>query len=406
MASNARSLVAFLVIAGAGFGLCRPAAIAQTAMAGADELRPLFATPDDIEQGKELAQASCASCHGPNGISSTAGVPNLAGQRPSYIYSLLKAYQIGGHPGGHDVANMKLLKFFSDDALVKVAAYYASLDPAQPAAEARATPFIDPVQAGKTAAAACAGCHGEAGVSAAPGIPSLIGQEPQYLVAAMKDYKSGQRQNDTMKAAVAALSDADMNHIALFFALQKPARAQTSAEGDAAAGKAAAVGCAGCHGDQGVSGNPATPNLAGQDAAYLVDALRSYKNSTRSNETMKGLASSLDDAGMKNLAAYYAALEPQPVKVSRPLSLDEWAQKCNRCHGLNGNSTQVNIPALAGQRMDYLEAALHAYQTGARRNSEMAAMANALSSDDIKGLAAYYSRQKPRAVVFVTVPAK
>ena len=94
------------------------------------------------------------------------------------------------------------------------------------------------------------------------------------------------------------------------------------------------------------------------------------------------------------------------MKVSKPLSPDEWAQKCDRCHGPNGNSTQVDIPALAGQRMDYLEAALHDYQTRARRNSEMAAMADVLSSDDIKGLAAYYSHQKPRAVVFVTRAAK
>jgi cytochrome c553 len=42
----------------------------------------------------------------------------------------------------------------------------------------------------------------------------------------------------------------------------------------------------------------------------------------------------------------------------------------------------------------------------ARRNSEMAAMADVLSGDDIKGMAAHYSREKARAVVFVTVPGK
>ena len=159
-----------MAVAGFGFGLCRPDAIAQTAMAGADELRPLFATPEDIAQGKELAQASCESCHGPDGVSNIAGVPNLAGQRPSYIYRLLKAYQIGGHPGGHNVPNMRLLKFLSDDALVKVAAYFASLDPAR-RPRGPGAPYVDPVEAGKTAAAACAGCHGETGVSQIPGIP-------------------------------------------------------------------------------------------------------------------------------------------------------------------------------------------------------------------------------------------
>ncbi len=399
---KARSLLVFLVVVGAALGLCRPDAAAQTTIKPGDELRPLYAMPDDIAEGKELAQASCATCHGEAGVSAAAGVPNLAGQRPAYLYLELKAYQSGGRASAQMIDRVK---FLSDDALVKVAAYYASLDPAQPA-DTGAPTIVDPVEAGKTAAAACAGCHGEAGVSNIPGIPNLIGEEPQYLVAAMKDYRSGRRKNDTMKAMVAALADPDMNHIALFYALQKPARAQTPAEGDAEAGKASAVGCAGCHGDQGVSGNPATPSLAGQDAAYLAGALAGYKSATRSNETMAGLAASLDEAAMKNVAAYYAALEPQRVNVSKPLSPDEWAQKCDRCHGPNGNSVQPNIPALAAQRTDYLEAVLHDYQTRARRNSEMAAMADVLSADDIKGMAAHYSREKARAVVFVTVPGK
>jgi cytochrome c553 len=399
---KAWSLLVFLAVVGAMLGVWRPDAVAQTTIKPGDELRPLFAMPDDIAEGKELAKASCASCHGAGGVSATAGIPNLAGQRPAYLYLELKAYQSGGRT---NAAMIDSVKFLSDDALVKVAAYYASLDPAQPA-ETGAPAIVDPVQAGKTAAAACAGCHGEAGVSNIPGIPNLIGEEPQYLVAAMKDYRSGRRKNDTMKAMVAALADAEMSHIALFYALQKPARAQTPAQGDAEAGKAVAVGCAGCHGDQGVSGNPATPSLAGQDAAYLAGALAGYKNATRSNETMAGLAASLDEAAMKNVAAFYAALEPQRVNVSKPLSPDEWSQKCDRCHGPNGNSAQPNIPALAGQRMDYLEAVLHDYQTRARRNSEMAAMADVLSADDIKGMAAHYSHEKARAVVFVTVPGK
>jgi cytochrome c553 len=399
---KAWSLLAFLVVIGAALGLCRPDAAAQTTIKPGDELRPLFAMPDDIAEGEELAQSSCATCHGADGVSATAGVPNLAGQRPAYLYLELKAYQSGGRT---NPLMIERVKFLSDDALVKVAAYYASLDPAQPAATGAPT-IVDPIQAGKNAAAACAGCHGEAGVSGAAGIPNLIGEDPQYLMAAMKDYRSGKRKNDTMKAMVAALAEADMNHIALFYALQKPARAETPAEGDAAAGKAAAVACAGCHGDQGVSGNPATPNLAGQDATYLAGALAGYKSATRSNETMASLAASLNEAAMKNVAAYYAALEPQRVNVNRPLSPDEWAKKCDRCHGPNGNSTQPNIPALAAQRMDYLEAVLHDYQTRARRNSEMAAMADVLSGDDIKGMAAHYSREKARAVVFVTVPSK
>jgi cytochrome c553 len=49
---------------------------------------------------------------------------------------------------------------------------------------------------------------------------------------------------------------------------------------------------------------------------------------------------------------------------------------------------------------------LHSYQTGARKSPEMAAMSHVLSDDDVKNLAAYYARQKPRAVVFVPLQSK
>ena len=143
--------------------------------------RPLYATGSDLADGKELADLSCAKCHGANGVSTTNGVPNLAGQRPSYLYLELKAYQLGDHPGGDDPHSTRLMKFFSDEALAKVAAYYASLDPASPP-DTPAPTYVDPVAAGKAAAAPCAKCHGDNGVSGKAGVPSLVGLHPKYLV--------------------------------------------------------------------------------------------------------------------------------------------------------------------------------------------------------------------------------
>lgn len=217
----------------------------------------------------------------------------------------------------------------------------------------------------------------------------------------MQAYKSGQRKNDMMKTLVAAVSETEMNNLALYFALQKPAKAQTPSPGDQAAGKAAAADCGGCHGDLGVSGNPATPSLAGQDAEYLVEALKAYKGGKRSDDTMKSLAGALDEKTMKNLAAYYANLQPQPPKAKKPLTTTEWAQRCDRCHGVNGNSTDPRQPALAAQRADYMEMVLRAYQKGERKNTSMAAMSSGLSDAEIQNLATYYSQQKARAVVFM-----
>jgi cytochrome c553 len=299
----------------------------------------------------------------------------------------------------------KAVKFLNDEALVNVAAYYASLTPARPSTTAAAVK-PSPVEAGKKAAQSCGGCHGETGVSKIPGMPSLVGLDPKYLVTAMRAYNSGQRKDVVMKALVAKMSDAEMNNVALYYALQEPARAQTPSPGDQAAGKTAAASCGGCHGDRGVSTTAVNPSLAGQDAQYLVVAMDAYKTGARQDDSMKGFVVSLDDATKKNLAAYYASQQPAAQNVRKPLTVGEWTQRCDRCHGLNGNSVDPHIPALAGQREDYLMLALKGYRMRERKSAEMAAMSDALSGDDIENLAAHYSRQEARSVLYVVVPGR
>ena len=399
---NGQSLSVFLLATSAALAAHCLGAAAQPAPAGGSELRPVYASHEEIAEGKRLAEKLCASCHGADGVSTSEGVPNLASQRPGYLYLELKAYQSGARG---DSAMADSVKFLNDDAIVKLAAYFASLDPAQPSAPGGRKANLDPVQAGKAATGMCAGCHGETGVSKTPGSPNLAGLDPKYLVLAMKAYQGGQRKNELMKSLLAAASEADINNIALFYALQKPSRAQTPAPGDQAAGKTAAAACNACHGEGGVSAST-TPSLAGQDAQYLADAFRAYKDGSRSDETMKGLAAALDDNAIKNLSAFYASLQPRQPDVRKPLTTEEWTQRCDRCHGLNGNSTDPRAPALAAQRLDYLEKVLHDYRTGARKSREMAAMSGVLTEMDVDNLAAHYASQMARAVVFVPVPAK
>lgn len=76
------------------------------------------------------------------------------------------------------------------------------------------------------------------------------------------------------------------------------------------------------------------------------------------------------------------------------------AAPCEACHGTDGNGIAPNYPALAGQYQDYLEQALHEYQSGEgnhpavgahRTNAIMNGMAAPLTDQDIADLAAYFS---------------
>src|SRR6185369_4471850 len=96
-----------------------------------DDLRAAYANAADVVDGKRIAETTCAGCHGALGISRTPGTPHLAGQRPAYLYLELRAYQSGARA---DSAMSNTVKPLNDSALVKVAAYYASLEPAQPMA--------------------------------------------------------------------------------------------------------------------------------------------------------------------------------------------------------------------------------------------------------------------------------
>lgn len=78
--------------------------------------------------------------------------------------------------------------------------------------------------------------------------------------------------------------------------------------GDAAAGKAKAASCVGCHGAAGVSNNPMWPNLAGQKAGYLAKQMKDFRDGKRSDPMMGPMAKPLNDADIDNLAAYYSGL--------------------------------------------------------------------------------------------------
>ena len=165
--------------------------------------------------------------------------------------------------------------------------------------------------------------------------------------------------------------------------------------GDAAAGKNKTGTCAGCHGAEGVSAsNLAGPTLAGQNQAYLVDALKAYKTGTRGNPLMSAMVGQASDGDIEDIAAYYAGQKCEAAESAADRAAaarKAGALMCTNCHGTDGVSADRVWPNLAGQSKNYLTDALKAYAGGKRTNVVMSSLAKNLSDADTENLAAYYA---------------
>lgn len=79
------------------------------------------------------------------------------------------------------------------------------------------------------------------------------------------------------------------------------------AAGDPQAGQTKSQPCQACHGANGMSVDPMYPNLAGQYASYLQQALTDYRDGTRKNPIMSGFAAALSDQDIADLAAWFSS---------------------------------------------------------------------------------------------------
>lgn len=188
-------------------------------------------------------------------------------------------------------------------------------NPHSPKIAAAAIKVAGDAAAGKQRAAACASCHGEQGISPNDTWPNLAGQNAAYLARILAAYKSGDQKDVAMTPLAQALSSADIQNLAVYYAgLSCKAAANGKAAGDAAAGKLLVKNCSACHGETGVGGNTAWPKLAAQKPAYLANALKAFRAGLRKDPMMAGVSRGLSDTDIANLAAYYAAQSCQITK--------------------------------------------------------------------------------------------
>jgi cytochrome c553 len=339
----------------------------------------------DAAAGKAMAEKTCKACHGADGGGVAPAIPHLAAQRERYLLASLNEYKDGKrtHAALRDIAT-----HMSEADLRNVAAYFAGLPPVanKTAADVKHT---SPYEKGKVLAAECAKCHEEDGNSKAPGTPTLAGQQPHYLVAAILEYHRDDRKMTSMKSIARDSDRLDLESLALYYAAQTPVQRTAPTRGDPAVGEPLSAMCGGCHGARGVSVDAATPSLAGPDAQYLVKATKAYRT-TRQNWGMQRYVAGLGDKDIENIAAFYAAQQPK-AGDQIPSSTQELAAKCNRCH--DQEDSAMAAPKMNGQDKDYLVMALRAYRDGKRESTTMHNMSFVYSNAIIESLASWYASQ-------------
>lgn len=176
--------------------------------------------------------------------------------------------------------------------------------------------------------------------------------------------------------------------------------------GNPAKGKTRALACAGCHGVDGNGGaNPEWPKLAGQVPEYIVHQLERFKSGKRKNPIMNGMAATLSEQDMKDVAAYFASqkiklgaagdaeLALKGQRIYRGGITDTGVPACMSCHGPSGHGIPPNFPRLYAQNRAYAQKQLLDFRAGRRvsANNIMPKIAMRLTEAQIKAVSEYLS---------------
>lgn len=162
--------------------------------------------------------------------------------------------------------------------------------------------------------------------------------------------------------------------------------------------------CERCHGPGGNSVAPGTPSIAAQPRLFIENQLVLMREELRPAPQMAPIVKGMKDAEIARLATHYSKLPAKPADpgpadpalVKRGTERAK-ALRCGVCH-LSDFRGQNQVPRLAGQREEYLLSEMRAYRDNARKGGDtiMAAALYGVSDDDLKALAHFLSRTRPR----------
>ena len=161
--------------------------------------------------------AACAACHNADGNATIAINPKLAGQHAGYLAKQIKEFQSGARV---DAVMGSMVATLSEQDIEDVAAYYSEQKSAPGVAAEENLQLGENIYRGGISGqgiAACAACHGPAGRgNPAAGYPALAGQNAEYTVKTLNDFRQGTRANDAnqaMRALVKRMTDEEIKAV-------------------------------------------------------------------------------------------------------------------------------------------------------------------------------------------------
>ncbi|MDD1528526.1 cytochrome c4 [Bradyrhizobium sp. WBOS7] len=166
----------------------------------------------------------------------------------------------------------------------------------------------------KEKASACAGCHGENGISQTENVPSLAGQPDQFIQWQLVFFRAGARKNEQMKPIAEEITNEDIRSFGAYFSQMAPPKGPEDKDpelSEKGAQVAAGRRCASCHTDS-YAGTKAVARLAGQREEYLVKALHDYKAGQRIGNgvaAMVDVAYRMSDEEITAVSHYLAHLK-------------------------------------------------------------------------------------------------
>ena len=158
--------------------------------------------------------------------------------------------------------------------------------------------------------------------------------------------------------------------------------------------------CAGCHGTDGASVGPATPNIAGLSEIYFTDTMLAFKSGERASTVMGRIAKGYPEEEIKLMAGYFAkmprAVTSQKTDAAKVAAGEKlYSKNCSKCHDENGTLADDDSGIMASQWLPYMHYSMQDFKAGSREMpKKMKKKVDKLSDAELESLLQFFASQQ------------